>query len=195
MTIPFLPRLRPALLALSATAVLLAACGRREPVPAEARVQSALGGVMTVEVIDPDTRQAVLVDDEGSRIGVTVDPEVGPLDAVHPGDLVQMLIVDSTVVRLARPGEAAQAAMGVSVVGLRDNLPARSDVLATRRTVEVVSVSRLGDTVRYREADGALHTITVVDAQHRAFARGLRPGARVVVDSVVRVTISTIAND
>lgn len=173
-------------------AVLLAGCADPTPPPAEAMATTVSESVATVEAVDAATRQAVLIDEAGDRFAVTVDPAAGPLDKVAVGDLVQVVVVDHAVARLASPDEMDDAALAATVVGQRDGLPARDGLLATRQIVEVVDVSAPGDEVRYRDANGEVRTILVENAENRAFARSLSRGKRVVIDSVTTVTISTI---
>ncbi|MDF2233814.1 hypothetical protein P2H44_14735 [Albimonas sp. CAU 1670] len=175
-------------------AVLLAGCSGA-PVATEARSTTVSESVASVESIDRATRQAVLVADDGERMAVTVDPAAGPLDEVSAGDLVQVVVVDRAVARLASPEEMDAAALVATVVGQREGRPARDGLLATRQIVEVVEVTAPGDTVRYRDADGEVHTITVEKAENRAFARSLSRGDEVVIDMVATVAISTIGQN
>lgn len=149
--------------------------------------------VATVVDIDYDSRRVLLKEEDGDTRVVVVSKAAPKLENVKEGDAVQVSTLTRTVAQLARAGEASGEA-GVVMLGERDELPARDDIRLTRQVVTVLDVTRDGTVVRYREtvSQPPTHTIVITNDSMKQFAKSLKNGDRVAVDTLEEVVISTL---
>jgi hypothetical protein len=66
-------------------------------------VVNTIQAAATVENIDPQKRQVVLKEPDGSTVKVTVDKQVQNLDQIKPGDKVVVRYTEAAAISLAKP--------------------------------------------------------------------------------------------
>ena len=184
--------MRVILTALSAALALALA----SQAPAQTTVVNTTPSVATVLDTDHDSRRALLQEEDGSQRLVVVATEAGGLENVKAGDAVQVSTIERTFLSIAPASSATGEATGASttVYGERDALPARDDENVTRQVVEIVSVTKGGDQIRYRNPDYTSTWLAVLESDVREFARTLKAGDKVLIETRETVILSTIAN-
>ena len=178
----------------SLAAALVAALATQAP--AQTTVVNTTPEIATVLDIDADSRRALLQDEDGTQRLVVVSQQAGGLDNVKAGDAVQVSTIEKTFLSVA-PATAAtgdQGGSATTVYGERDALPARDDENVTREIVEIVSVTKGGDQIRYRNPDFTSTWLAVLESDVREFARTLKAGDKVMIETRETVILSTIAN-
>jgi len=144
----------------------------------------------TVMAIDADARLLVLQGPAGNAVALRVGPEVRNLPQVEVGDILRVSYYTGFVFSMAEPGNAgadAEIAAGRAEQGGR---PGAMIAVATRQTVEILSVASDGKAVSFRDADGLLQSIDVRREEGQAFARKLKTGDLVDIQYTEAIAIA-----
>jgi hypothetical protein len=140
-----------------------AAAAVREGVAGGAVVQTT-ELTATVTSIDRVNRRVTLMNDQGIKETVKVDPEVINFGQVRVGDRVKMVATKELVVRLASPGEAAgdniAGVVALAPVGARPGGVAAGTVQVLG-TVTAIDAAQRTATLRFE--DGTTETFAVRD--------------------------------
>ena len=143
----------------------------------------------TVVAVDASARTLSLRGPEGNVVELNVGPEVRNLSQVEVGDILYVSYYTGLLVSIAEPGQAGEdlaVAAGRAEEGQR---PGAIVGATTRATVEILSVSRDGTAVSFRDADGHVQSVDVPREEGQAFARKLRQGDLVDVQYTEAVAI------
>lgn len=141
--------------------------------------------------IDRAHRGLTLQAPDGQVVRLNVTDAVRNFDRINIGDTVRLTVHSRLEVTAAGnqslPGVivdqgGARAAPGAKPAGLW--------ALRTQRSVQIVSVDKVGHTVTFREPDGTLDSFTVQNPANYAMADGLQPGSYVTVVETDAVAVS-----
>lgn len=144
----------------------------------------------TVMAIDADARLLVLQGPAGNAVALRVGSEVRNLPQVEVGDILRVSYYTGFVFSMAEPGNAgadAEIAAGRAEQGGR---PGAMIAVATRQTVEILSVASDGKAVSFRDANGLLQSIDVRREEGQAFARKLKTGDLVDIQYTEAIAIA-----
>ena len=161
------------LFAIGLLCAVLAGCSS-SPEPLEVSDVEEIEAI--VMSVDAEARLLVLRGPAGSEVAFHVGPEVRNLRQVEVGDILRVSYYTGFVFSMAEPGNAgadAEIAAGRAEQGGR---PGAMVAVATRQTVEILSVASDGKAVSFRDADGLLQSIDVRREEGQAFARKLKTG-------------------
>ena len=165
-------------------AISLGFAGCTPPTPPGATTSAAFNDQVTATVIGIDRakRGLTLRSSEGQVAEVYVSDAVRNFDRIAVGDTVQLTVHARFEVTAtgnsSLPGVIAEEGMARAPAGSR---PAGIWAARTQRSVQIVSVDKVGHTVTFREPDGRVDSFTVQNPANYAFADGLQPGSYVTV--------------
>lgn len=130
-----------------------------------ARVVSALvKRAVIVEAVYPETRELKVLDSQGNRFRVTVDPGVARFDAIKPRDRIVAEYIESVALIVAPAGSEPLFGEGAAVeVDPQSDRPyiRGAETRLVMATVEAINVTdRL---VTIKAEDGDAHTIKVAE--------------------------------
>lgn len=148
----------------------------------------------TVIAVDAGTRMIELRGPNGNAFGFRVGPEVRNLSQVVVGDILRVSYVKAFLVSIAEPGNAGsdlEIAMARAPKGSR---PGGIVGVATRETVEIVSVAPGGTAVSFRDSEGLLQSVEVMSEEGQAFAKKLRQGDLVDMQYGEAIAVSVEAS-
>lgn len=143
----------------------------------------------TVVSVDASARTIALRGPEGNVIGFNVSPEVRNLDQVEVGDILRVSYYTGLLVSIAEPGQAGEDLAVAAGRAEKGERPGAMVGATTRATVEILSVSRDGTAVSFRDPEGHLQSIDVPGEEGQAFARKLRKGDLVDVQYTEAIAI------
>ena len=149
----------------------------------------------TVMAVDADARLLVLQGPAGNAVTLRVGTEVRNLPQVEVGDILRVSYYRGFVFSMAEPGSAgadAEIAAGRAEQGDR---PGAMIAVATRQTVEILSVASDGKAVSFRDAGGLLQSIDVRREEGQAFARKLKTGDLVDIQYTEAIAIAVEATE
>ena len=158
--------------------------GCTPPTPPGATASAAFNDQVTGTVvgIDQAKRGLTLRSPEGQVAEVYVSDAVRNFDRIAVGDTVRLTAHARFEVTAAGnsplPGVTVEEGMARAPVGSR---PEGIWAARTQRSVQIVSVDKVGHTVTFREPDGRVDSFTVQNPANYAFADGLQPGSYVTV--------------
>jgi len=151
-----------------------------------------LAATGTVVAIDPAARRLTLRGTRG-QASYRIDPKVGGLDTVKPGDRVKIDYVAAMVLTLRRGGKDAQAAAEAQAQERVTGGPGACVATGTSVVTKVIAVDRAKQLVRLKGPEGRVADFRVQDAAdlvgvkagdqvaavlHEAVVVGLEPASR-----------------
>ena len=160
-------------LALGLLIAVLTGC-QRAPEPLE--LSDVVEVKATVIGVDAQARTLELRGPDGNEMGLSVGPEVRNLSQVEVGDILRVSYYTGYLISMAEPGKAG---VDLGIAAGRAEEGARPGVVVgdtIRATVEILSVSRDGTAVSFRDPDGKLKSMEIQREEGQAFARKLKPG-------------------
>jgi hypothetical protein len=166
--------------------VVLAACAS-PPEPLEISKVEVIEA--TVTAVDAESRLLVLRGPAGNEIAFRVGDEVRNLPQVKVGDILRVSYYTGFVYAMAEPGSTAVDAAIAAGRAEQGDRPGAVIAVATRETVEILSIAPDGKVVSFRDAAGILHAIDVLREEGQAFARKLNPGDLVDINYAEAVAI------
>lgn len=144
-----------------------------------------------VIAIDRAHRGLTLQSPDGQVVQVNVSDAVRNFDRIAVGDTVRLTIHSHIQVTAAGnqslPGVIVDQGGARAAPGAK---PAGIWALRTQRSVQIVSVDKVGHTVTFREPDGTLDSFTVQNPANYAMADGLQPGSFVTVVETDAIAVS-----
>ena len=143
----------------------------------------------TVTAVDADARLLVLRGPAGNEFVFRVGPEVRNLTQVEAGDVLRVSFYTGFVFSMTEPGDAGADAEIVAGRAEQGGRPGAMVAVATRQTVEILSVASDGTAVSFRDANGLLQSIDVPREEGQAFARKLKPGDLVDIQYTEAIAI------
>jgi len=161
---------------------LLAALGgcahtTTEPYQAESRIEAEA----TVESVDVPTRLVVLRGVDGQRVAVVAGEDVRNLDRLSVGDRVFVTYYQGIAAEVKEPGEGETAAEEEVERAKPGEKPGGAAGVMLRTVVEIVSIDRSSNTVRFRRPDGTERSVTVQRPDAQKYLRTLSPGQHVEI--------------
>lgn len=168
-------------------ALLIAGCSTLSGTPRPAESASLISASAVVQSVDQETRQVVLVGEDGSTIGMVAGPEIRNLPQVTAGDVVTIDYYESVLLSMGDPdqpgttvvaGQSPEGAMPAGVAGVNTNV-----------VVTVVSYDPNSALATYRTPDGMVHR-TTVPPELRSFAAARAPGSRVNVSLTQAIAVA-----
>ena len=171
----------------------LGLAGCTPPTPPGATVSAAFNDQVTATVvgIDQGRRELTLKSPQGEVAPVYVGDEVRNFDRIAVGDTVRLTVHSRLDVIAAGnrslPHIIVEEDMARAPVGSR---PSAIWAARTQRSVQIVSVDKIGHTVTFREPDGSIHSFTVQNPANYPFADGLPPGSFVTVVATDALALS-----
>lgn len=162
-------------------AVLAACAGTPQTTgPAPTAREWTAEATATVEAVNAERREVMLLTEDGRYLTVRAGPDVRNFERIDVGDTVRAVFVESVAVEMATGrggGDGETVAVARAPEGER---PGGAVAQALRRTVEIVSYNPDLALATFTTADGATHSV-IVDPELRDFAAQLQPGDRVDV--------------
>ena len=154
------------------------------PTPPGATASAAFNDQVTASVvgIDRARRGLTLRSPDGQVAQVHVSDAVRNFDSIGVGDTVRLTAHARVEVTAAGnrslPGVIVDESMVRAPVG---SWPSAIWAARTQRSVQIMSVDKVGHTVTFREPDGSVYSFTVQNPANYPFADGLQPGSYVTV--------------
>lgn len=172
---------------------LLAACSKsKQPTEAAQRAEQTSGSAVrastmtaTVEEVDREQRTVTLREPNGEVFTVNVS-ESAPLESIEPQDTVNVAYQGILTFELKEPGSAPKGEQSMSAKQLPSGV---EYVHRADTTVLILSVEATGRSVTFRDGNGQVRTIEVVDPMNREKVARLRPGDSVNVGFTERLDI------
>lgn len=141
--------------------------------------------------IDKAHRGLTLQSPDGQVVQINVSDAVRNFDRIAVGDTVRLTVHSHIQVTAAGnqslPGVIVDQGGARAAPGAK---PAGIWAFRTQRSVQIVSVDKVGHTVTFREPDGTLDSFTVQNPANYAMADGLQPGSYVTVVETDAVAVS-----
>jgi hypothetical protein len=148
---------------------------------------------VTVEAINPATREVVLRGPKGPY-SVAVGPEVKDLDKLHVGDRVVVSYYQGLAAQMAK-GDTKATDPAASTFEYRapgGQPPGGGSGGSITTTVTVEAIDGATNSVVFRRADGSVHIIAVKSPNMMQFIRTLKPGDSVEVTYTESVAINVV---
>lgn len=138
-----------------------------------------------VENVDRETRTVTLREPDGEMMTVAVSDNVA-MDRIEPNDKVNVAYQESLAFELKEPGTA----LGRTAEATSERLP--QGVQFGRRvtsTVEILAVAPNGTTATFRNAEGQVRSVDVLNPENQEKVANLKPGDSVEVAYTERLAI------
>jgi len=168
----------------------IAGCTPATPPGTSASADSSDQARATVIGVDKARRALTLRAPDGRTGQLVVSSAVRNFDQIAVGDTVRVTtyshVTVTTTGNTALPATIAEGA----VTAPSGSKPAGIFASRMQRSVQIVSVDRIGHTVTFREPDGSVDSFTVQNPANFAMADGLRPGSYVTVVATDAVAVS-----
>ncbi len=130
----------------------------------------------TVIAVNAQDRTLVLRGPEGNEIAFRVDDEVRNLAQVEAGDVLRVSYYTGYLVSMSEPGDAGSDAEVVTGRAEKGERPGAVVGATMRATVEILSVTKDGKSVSFRDPEGRVQSIQVRREDAQAFVRKLNKG-------------------
>lgn len=175
------------------TVLLLGMAGCTPATPSGTTASAVFDDQATAAVIgiDRGRRGLTLKSPDGQVTQVYVTDAVRNFDRIAVGDTVRVTVHSRLQVTaagsVALPGVIVDQAAGRAPRGAK---PAGIWAARTQRSVQIVSVDKVGHTVTCREPDGTTDSFTVQNPANYAMADGLQPGSFVTVVETDAIAVS-----
>ncbi len=168
----------------------LAAC-QPPPAPTGAVISDTATVVATIESVDPQTREVVLVGQDGHRLLLKLGPEVRNFAQLRPGQRVQATYRQAFAAQIAPAGSSAPPELALAAGrAAPGQLPAASVAGGVRVRVTITAVYWATNTVAFVGPRGIERSVYVGDPAMQAPLRSLHPGSQVDLTYVEAVTVS-----
>jgi hypothetical protein len=145
----------------------------------------------TVVSIDAETREVVLVGEDGVEIELVANEATRNLDQVSPGDTVNAKVVESVSIELVKGGDlqAMDLKIDKSAQAEEGEMPARAEIETTVNVYTVEAIDLEANTFKLRDGDGEVGEFTARDPANLAKAA---IGDAVVVTTTEAVAVEVI---
>ena len=144
---------------------------------------------MTAKVvsIDAETREVVLMGEDGVEIELVASEETRNLDQVSPGDTVNAKVVERVSIELIKGGNlrAIDLKIDENAQAEEGEMPARAEIETTVNVYTVEAIDLEANTFKLRDAEGEVGEFTARDPANLAKAA--------IGDAVVVTTIEAMA--
>lgn len=181
-----------------ASLVLMGACQQmgdtETAMPRPASVQKSVETTAVVQLVDMESRQVLLEEENGRLLTIVAGPEVRNLAQVEPGDIVMAVHEQSVAVQMAPRSQASSGTQTVVAAARapEGDRPAAMVGDAVRMVVRIVSFDPQSNLVVFAEPDGFVHSVIVQEPQMQEFARGLNPGDEVEVTFTEAIAVAVV---
>ena len=141
----------------------------------------------SVVSIDAETREVVLMGEDGVEIELVANEATRNLDQVSPGDIVNAKVVESVSIELVKGGDlqAMDLEIDESAQAEEGEMPARAAIATTVNVYTVEAIDLEANTFKLRNVDGDVGEFTARDPANLAKAA--------IGDAVVVTTTEAMA--
>jgi len=145
----------------------------------------------TVVSIDVETREVVLMGEDGVEIELVANEATRNLDQVSPGDTVNAKVVERVSIELVRGGnlQAMDLKIDESAQAEEGEMPARAEIETTVNVYTVEAIDLEANTFKLRNVEGEVGEFTARDPGNLAKAA---IGDAVVVTTTEAVAVEVI---
>jgi hypothetical protein len=122
--------------------------------------------------IDPESREVVLVGEDGIEIELTASKMTRNLDQVSPGDTVNAKFMERVTIELVKGGDLKAMNVNVdeSAQAEEGEMPARAAIETSVSVFTVEAIDLVANTFKLKNADGGVNQFTAQDPANLAKA-------------------------
>jgi hypothetical protein len=182
--------LRRSAISLPFVLIGLAAC-QPQPTPTGAVISDTVTVVATIESVNPQTREVVLIGQDGHRLFLRLGPEVQNFAQLRAGQRVQATYHQAFAAQIAPAGSSAPPELALAAGrAAPGELPAAAVAGGVRVRVTITAVYLATNTVAFVGPRGIERSVYVRDPAMQALLRTLQPGSQVDLTYVEAVTVN-----
>ena len=145
--------------------------------PPSAQVSGLTTATATVTKVDANKRELTIKAADGKPVKVSIPNDVQGIEAVKPGDKVDIAYYQSVALELKKPGEGSVGTQTRTTEQPSGGaLPGGTVGKQITSTVKVAKIDPAKSQVTIESPSGEMDTINVKDAQNQAMLKKLRAG-------------------